>query len=364
MILSNTSMNNIIKNIEHKTFICFGAGNQLLSACNDYADIGLFDKIDYIIDNDSNKKTFYYNNKVKAVNTIDECLIYAINEIVILVTVLDCIDIIMQLNSYTELDKCVCYIYSFVLNYVEAYQLPIRTKSDIQRIPKTIHYCWFGGNTMPDSYQANIESWKKYCPDYNIIQWNESNYDITKNRYMLDAYKQHKWGFVSDFARLDIIFNHGGIYFDTDVEIITNIDYFLYDEAFCGFGSRSFVNNGSGFGAIAGFHLLAEQIDIYKKTNFISTGGSMNIKTGPLYQTEYLATKKLILNDTLQNIEGMVIYPSDVFSPLKLNTGLLDITENTYAIHHFSGSWLDDTHKDTYASYIEKFNVIKKLIYG
>lgn len=99
-------------------------------------------------------------------------------------------------------------------------------------IPKIIHYCWFGGNILPDKVQKCIESWKRYCPDYKIICWNESNYDVNKIRYTKEAYKEKKWAFVSDYARLDIIYENGGIYLDTDVELICGMDILLQNDVF------------------------------------------------------------------------------------------------------------------------------------
>ena len=104
-------------------------------------------------------------------------------------------------------------------------------------IPKIIHYCWFGGAELPEKDRKCIESWKKFCPDYQIIEWNENNYDVTKNTYMYQAYQAKKWGFVPDYARLDIIYQHGGIYLDTDVELVKNLDSLLENDAFMGFVS-------------------------------------------------------------------------------------------------------------------------------
>ena len=117
-------------------------------------------------------------------------------------------------------------------------------------IPKIIHYCWFGGTEIPEADQKCMASWRKYCPDYTIMRWDESNYDYTKNQYMREAYEAKKWGFVPDFARLDIVYTYGGIYLDTDVEIIRNIDDLLVNSAYMGFESGgAAVNPGLGFGA-------------------------------------------------------------------------------------------------------------------
>ena len=117
------------------------------------------------------------------------------------------------------------------------------------QIPKTIHYCWFGGKEIPIPYGKWMESWRTYCPDYEIIEWNEKNYDVHKSRYISQAYKMKQWAFVSDYARIDIIHQYGGVYLDVDVELIKNIDEMLMNQAFCGFENSMYVNYGLGFGA-------------------------------------------------------------------------------------------------------------------
>ena len=117
-------------------------------------------------------------------------------------------------------------------------------------IPKKIHYCWFGNNPLPESVQRCIESWKKYCPGYEIIEWNEGNYNINKIPFIEKAYKEKKYAFVSDYARLDIIYNEGGIYLDTDVELIKNIDPLLEHSCFLALESCGAVATGLGFGSI------------------------------------------------------------------------------------------------------------------
>ena len=127
-------------------------------------------------------------------------------------------------------------------------------------IPKIIHYCWFGGNEIPENDKKCIESWKKYCPDYKIIRWDESNYDYKKNSYMREAYEAKKWGFVPDYARLDIIYNYGGIYLDTDVELLKSLDEILDCEGFFGFESENLVNLGLGFGAVKGNEIIRDMM--------------------------------------------------------------------------------------------------------
>ena len=152
-------------------------------------------------------------------------------------------------------------------------------------IPKIIHYCWVGRSPKPESVLYCIESWRKYCPDYTIIEWNEDNYDFTKNKYMKQAYEKRKWGFVPDYARLDIVYNYGGIYLDTDVEIISNIDHLLDNVAFMGFENtgdgKYFVNCGQGFGAVPNNEVIGLMRDNYDDLEFIKKDGTLNMLPSP-----------------------------------------------------------------------------------
>ena len=139
-----------------------------------------------------------------------------------------------------------------------------------------IHYCWFGGGELPDEYKKYIESWRKCCPDYEIIRWDESNYDVTKNRYMRQAYENKKWAFVSDYARVDIIYHQGGIYLDTDVELVKNFDEFLKWDLFCGFESFDYVAWGVGFGAVKEHEILKDVLNEYEKRSFLKEDGSFD----------------------------------------------------------------------------------------
>jgi glycosyltransferase involved in cell wall biosynthesis len=215
-------------------------------------------------------------------------------------------------------------------------------------IPKIIHYCWFGDNPLPPLALKCIESWKKYCPDYEIKEWNESNFDITKNKYMHEAYTAKKWAFVPDYARLDIVYENGGIYLDTDVELLKNLDKLLEHRAFVGFEKKNLVNFGSGFAAEKNFDFIRELRDIYDNINFIKKDGSLNMTSSPYYQTRLMEKKGFSGNNKLQNINGMTIYPTEYFCPKNIKTGSLNITNDTYSIHHYDGSWLTAEQKQEY----------------
>lgn len=210
-------------------------------------------------------------------------------------------------------------------------------------IPKKIHYCWIGGNPLPKSAKKCIASWKKYCPDYEIIEWNETNYDFTKNQYMKEALEAKKWGFVPDFARLDIIYQHGGIYLDTDVEIVKSFDPLLKNKGFAGFESEENVNFGQGFGAEPGNKVIKELMDSYEKLRFKNDDGSLNMIASPKLNTDTLVELGLKQDNTKQELIGCFsIYPIEYFCPKAYIDGVIRKTENTFSIHHFDASWFPE----------------------
>lgn len=215
------------------------------------------------------------------------------------------------------------------------------------QIPKVFHYCWFGGNELTESVKKCIQSWEKYCPEYQIIRWDESNYDYTKNKYMREAYQQKKWGFVSDYARLDILYNYGGIYLDTDVEIIRSFDDLLEYKAFMGF-ENNYVALGLGFGARKHVEEIKEMRDEYENLSFILPDGSLNMRPVPRYTTEYLEARGLVANGTRQTINGIEIFPTEYFCPKDFYTKECKKTKNTYSIHHYDSSWWGEEEKSRY----------------
>lgn len=205
-------------------------------------------------------------------------------------------------------------------------------------IPKKIHYCWFGSGQPDELAQKCIDSWKKYCPDYEIVKWNEDNYDVTKHSYMKEAYEAGKWAFVTDYARLDILYKHGGIYFDTDVEVIRSFDPLLENRAFVGREDGDRVNTGQAIGAEKGLEIIRELRDVYKNEVF-KTGNGYNTTTCVDYTSDYLVRKGLKNDNSKQTIDELTVYPRDYFCPIKVGHTRPVLTDNTYSIHHFAASW-------------------------
>ena len=207
-------------------------------------------------------------------------------------------------------------------------------------IPRIIHYCWFGGNPLPELAKKCIESWKKYLPDYEIREWNESNYNVTACDYAKEAYEEKKWAFVSDYARFDILYHHGGIYFDTDVELIAPIDDILQKGAFMGMeDDRCGVNSGLGLAAEPHQQIYREILNRYKGRHFKSQSGVIDQLDVVKFVTPIFQEYGYQLEPKIQTVDGITIYPKEYFCPLDYATGQLHIGKNTRSIHHYTASW-------------------------
>lgn len=204
-------------------------------------------------------------------------------------------------------------------------------------IPKVIHYCWFGRGKKPKLAQKCIASWKEFCPDYEIIEWNEDNFDVNMNGYTRMCYEQKKYAFLSDYARLKIILQFGGIYFDTDVELLRPLNQLLTHPAFFGFEDAAHVNTGVGFGAESGNPAVQAMLAEYDGL----LQGNKGVIGCPILNTTALKKFGLSLNGKKQDLRVAFIYPVDYFNPYDDPTGQLSKTQNTVSIHWYSKSWMN-----------------------
>ena len=203
-------------------------------------------------------------------------------------------------------------------------------------IPKIIHYCWFGKGEKPEQVIKYITLWKQKNPDYDIKEWNESNFDLFSCDYCREAYDAKKWAFVSDYARFKILYEHGGVYFDTDVEVIRSLEELLRNDAFFCFENKQYVASGLGFGSVAHGKVIQAMLKEYE----ILLDGKNGVRMCPKLNTQALVALGLKQNGRKQNVCEAVIYPMDVLNPYNSATGKLEKTENTFSIHWYEATWM------------------------
>jgi hypothetical protein len=209
-------------------------------------------------------------------------------------------------------------------------------------IPKIIHYCWFGNNPIPENYKRYIESWKKYLPGYEIKEWNDSNYDVYKTLYTTQAYQFDKYAFVSDYCRFDVLNQYGGIYLDTDVELIKDLTPIIEQGPYvgCQHPDSLEIETGQGMASYPNSDVLKDILEKYSNLSFTNNQGLVDLTVGPVRWTQWFKDWGFVPGDSkIQEVRGFKIYPSEYFCPKDPRFDTINITENTYSIHHFNGSW-------------------------
>ncbi|MCL2722119.1 MAG: hypothetical protein FWD47_12390 [Treponema sp.] len=390
VILKNAYYAQFLAETKSKRIICFGTGI-LFTEFIKYSQerIALLEKIDYILDNNPAKKDAAIDlspklnlNKI-SITTVEDLMQkkVVLSEYVIILTVFNenIQSIISQLDNIPQFDNVSCYLgISALLWGREPSIVPLGTKSYLPKckneynIPKVIHYCWFGCNKMTEIEKECIESWKKHCPDYEIKLWNEENYDISdKPLYVRQAYEAKKYAFVSDYARLDIIYKHGGFYLDADVFLLKNLDDFINYKAVFAYSTCCEIATGLGFGSVADNKIIKEHLDIYERILFVN-GGELNLTPCPLYSTDYFSNKGIDINNRLHLNYDTLYLPSDFLCPIMSMPGedgiwslsLFALTENSYAIHLCTYSWMekDDLYKTFCEAKIKLGEINKRLL--
>lgn len=365
MNLVNVSFYDLKEIAKTKKIVCFGAGRNLSNFLNNYDSTNFIDDIFGILDNNDKKSGTFLEIRDKQIpiSSVDEFVKTGEKNAFLVISCLEAYDIYEQLNEMEYFQS----IEGSILNFIRAatneqdekkryYPTDFKISST-QKIPKVIHYCWFGGKEIPKKNKEWMETWKKYCPDYEIVEWNENNYDYKKNEYMYEAYKARKWGFVPDYARLDIIYNHGGIYLDTDVELVRNFDELLYQEAFAGVEGTKNINFGLGFGAAKDNKIIRELMQVYSNMNFDKD----NMIASPTLERQFFQQKGYINNGDYQIIEGMSIYPEKVLSGKCIFCGEVITTDKTFSIHHYDASWVD---KQTQLRREKSKEAIRNILFG
>lgn len=219
----------------------------------------------------------------------------------------------------------------------------------VTNIPKKIHYFWFSGEPLTDLAIKCIDSWRKHCPNYEIVEWNTTNFDVSQCIYAHEAYNAKKWAFLTDYARLFVLYEYGGIYMDADVEVIKNLDPILNSKAGIGFETNEFLGPHFIY-SIKRNAYIGYLLSYYKDRHFLLNNGNYDLTTMPISTTKMTHQKYgyKIANSLLVMSDGVTFYPNDYFSPLNHATGRVTITANTYIIHHFNGSWNTKNNKNLY----------------
>ncbi len=345
--LKNCKWSELENRIKDKNVYCFGSGNLLQWLDKEICGYSCIDYIRGVIDNDDRKDgtEVQVGNAVLLVMNFDNFLKKYDKDTIVIITSSYYFEMLEQLDNEVLLDGMECYIEIFL---EEKKIRPKEMLSGMMKIPKKIHYCWFGTNPIPEEYENYIATWKKYCPDYEIVRWDESNYDYKKHTYMSQAYEAGKYAFVSDYARLDVIYNNGGIYLDTDVEVIKKLDNLLNCEMFCGFEQGNVINTGLGFGAVKGFEVLKKMRDMYDDIAFVKEDGSLNLTACPYYQTEIMKELGFLQDGTHQIINEIQVLPRTCLAPLDYYGVYENFSEYTYTIHHYSASWMKEKRNREY----------------
>ncbi len=313
-------------------------------------DIYFSEKIpEMIIDNSSDKwgsKIEHLGESVEIVSSEVLKQIKNIQEYLIFISSpFYAVDIVEQLDRISEIDGMECFL-QVLMRYAKEEIPNYQFTEGENRIPKKIHYIWLGRNEKPQEFQANIESWKKWNPDYEIIEWNEDNYDFGKKQYLREAYEAHAYGFASNYARLDIIYNEGGIYLDTDVRAVKSFDCLLKDGAFFNMGCADRVNNGCGFGAVPKSGIVRELMEVYENRHFLLSNGKPGKAQGHTFLHPTLKKHGFQIRNLYQKIDDIVLYPCEVMSPKTLD-GMEDYcSDKTVSIHEEAGSWKSEKEKN------------------
>lgn len=346
--------------MSNKKIILFGAGavsKTFVPYISSKYDLS--DKIMCVIDNNPSKQGLSvningYQIPIVGIDSLKECN----EDYCILITNGEFYSVMQQLDKCTECDDKACFIAAY-MQLDREYDKTVNSvykDFDTPQIPKIIHYCWFSGKPIPQALQCCIDTWKTCCPDYEIIRWDESNFDIKKYRYTYEAYKMQKWGYIPDIVRLEKLYEIGGFYFDTDVKIVKSLDELRYQSAFCGRERAGHVNFGGGSGCVKGNPIVKEILDFRKDEPFELKGGNYNAEASGYYETTPLIKKGLLIEDINQRLDGINVYASEFFSPFNYINGENIRNINTFSIHYFSGSWLeggDRLRQETRDRYIE-----------
>ena len=343
---------------EKKKLYCFGGGWYLLSALfsTDMESFHFEEIVHLIMDNDPCKDDteIVVRSKAIPVRLFKNCKDMVDENVMIIISVDNKRKEIEQ-QLCTELwDKDVeyCILKDIIHFYRQDDSLKkiIKThQMKISRIPKIIHWCWFGGNELPAMQQKCVRSWTEKCPDYEVKLWNEETFDLKTNQFAWEAYKNKKYAFVADYVRLWSIYHFGGIYLDSDVEVVRDLDPFLCHSAFSGFENRFYIPTGI-MGGEKGNSWYEYLLSYYDDRNFVTENGLDLTTNVRIISDMTFGRERRRFQNGYYELQDVTLYPCEVFCPMNWETRELNITDNTYCIHWFAGSWVKKD-KEKSASY-------------
>lgn len=318
--------------------VIYGAGASTKLLLQSYCDMFPEKSLEFIVDGSDKLDGAYcgvnHNLQIKVFSLKHFCDIWGekIRQFTFLMTPYYSLHFIRQLDQITALDGMETYVYSFIAEKASVRKFILRETAE-PRIPKIIHYFWIGDAKMPEGDKRNIESWRRLCPDYEIIEWNESNYDFSKCRYVREALQHKQYMYATDAPRKDILYQYGGIYLDTDVELLKPLDDLLYHEAFIGIDDGGQVNSGSGLGAAKHNEMIKDMLELYNDISFVREDGSFNSYYNTFYETKYLIENGFKIQNQYQKVGTLDCLPREVLMPEGV-IGLYDnYTERTLARH-------------------------------
>jgi len=368
MILKNSDYESLAKKIkdEDKRIIVYGAGviGQVIIPYL-IKEYNLSRYLDCFIDIDKRKKGSLINICGGEYQVTTPDYIESVEENnILLITNSRFFPILEFLDGIENLKNVEGYIVPImqIFELKKAESIEIIRESNEQLIPKKIHYCWFGGGELPEFLKKCIDSWKVLCPDYEIIEWNEDNYDVNRHVYTREAYAHKKYGFVSDLARLDILYENGGIYLDTDVTLEKNLDALLYQDGFIGVEKWGNINTGGGCGFIKKHPMLKKVIEYRDSFHFELPDGSLNIETNGMYETRPFLEEGFKPCNILQEVADVKIYPAYVNHPYDYMSCEIHRKGATISVHHFYGGWMEKDIRRNRENTQKKYKEILKRI--
>lgn len=344
---SVSSFSDFIEKTKDKRIVQFGLSTGWDYYEKAFEDVrhNIIDRTDFIVDNDKSKHNKTYNILGKRIHVYDTDVLCSLkNEIILIVVSLAYQkQICEQIKAMNIPDTVDCYslpLMSYGMGTVDNSAVDEYFKSHLKRIiPKIIHCFWFSGEEKTELYKKCINSWKKYCPDYEIIEWNSQNYDVMKNEYMYEAYQNRKWAFVSDYARLDVLYEYGGIYMDMDVELISSLTPYLSAEGFFCRQADGFLDLGSGFGVEKNDELIGKMLATYDGRKFVGSDGELDKTAQPQWLDSILNDNGIRKNHNSEIIGKYIVLSNDYIMCDKGN----DLYDSAIiGIHWHNGGWLDE----------------------